>query len=142
MLLVRFRQWLLIGSVSAALGAGPADRTPCPSPGICPMTSSLAYPLPGSSTKAQHQQKGGRMLHPGWVSDLKVKARCEGPDPPGLGRPSIVITYPWSMDHQGVAEMETVCSAHPTPTLPITSSRERCQQKQPWVQHLQTCPRT
>lgn len=31
--------------------------------------------LPGSLTGAQHQ-KGGRMLHPGWVSGLKVKACC------------------------------------------------------------------
>lgn len=59
------------------------------------------------------------MLHPGWVSGLKVKACCEGPDPPSIG-----ISHLWSVDQQGVVQTESVCSG---PML--TSSRESCQQK-------------
>lgn len=129
MLPVHFSQWLLIGSASAGLGAGPADGTPCTSPGICPMKSSPAYPLLSSSRDAQHQQKGGRKLQHSWASGLKVKAHCEGPDPPGCERPSTGITHPWSM---AVVQTESFYSAPPP-------SRDSCQQKQPWVQHLQTC---
>lgn len=42
------------GSASAALGAGPADGTPCPSPGVCSMRSFLSLaPWQGLSIRKE-----------------------------------------------------------------------------------------
>lgn len=134
MLPVHFSQWLLTGSPSAALGAGPADGTPCTSPGICPMKSFPAYPLLSSLRDAQHQQKGGRKLQPGWASGLKVKAHCEGPDPPGCGSPRAGITHPWSTDQQVVVQTESFYSApaHFQRELPTETALGSASPDVPW----------
>lgn len=85
------------------------------------MRSSLVYPLPGSLTEAQHQHKGGRMFHPGCVSGLKLKAHCEGPDPPGCGKPSIGTVCPWNRDQQGIVQMKSICLTSLSP-LPETAA--------------------
>lgn len=100
--------------------------------GSLPLSRNLPHEIlssshPGSKTDTLHQQKGRRMLHPGWAPGLKVKMLCKGPDPPRCGQLCIGTTHPWNMDVQGIVQMESVCS-------------ESCQQKQPWVQHLQMCP--